>query len=109
MNTPQRIREATPDDWPRIWPFFEATVREGETYAYPADLTSEQARGLWMERPPVTTTTAEAFTAAQVRELKGSAPVQVDDDLSPLGDGTSEPAPAPDTVDDDLSPMGSIH
>ena len=58
---------------------------------------------------PVTTTTAEAFTAAQVRELKGSAPVQVDDDLSPLGDGTSEPAPAPDTVDDDLSPMGSIH
>ena len=57
---------------------------------------------------PVTTTTAEAFTAAQVRELKGSAPVQVDDDLSPLGDGTPEPQ-APDTVDDDLSPMGSIH
>ena len=57
---------------------------------------------------PVTTTTADAFTAAQVRELKGSAPVQVDDDLSPLGDGTPEPQ-APDTVDDDLSPMGSIH
>ena len=57
---------------------------------------------------PVTTTTAEAFTAAEIRELKGSAPVQVDDDLSPLGDGTPEPQ-APDTVDDDLSPMGSIH
>jgi hypothetical protein len=58
---------------------------------------------------PVTTTTADAFTAAEIRELKGSASVEVDDDLSPLGDGTSEPAPAPDTVDDDLSPMGSIH
>ncbi len=57
---------------------------------------------------PVTTTTADAFTAAQVRELKGSAPVEVDDDLSPLGNGTPEPQ-APDTVDDDLSPMGSIH
>jgi hypothetical protein len=57
---------------------------------------------------PVTTTTADAFTAAQVRELKGSAPVKVDDDLSPLGDGTPEP-PAPDTVDDDLSPTGSTH
>ena len=57
---------------------------------------------------PVSTTTADAFTAAQVRELKGSAPVEVDDDLSPLGDGTPKPQ-VPDTVDDDLSPLGSIH
>ena len=53
------IREATPDDWARIWPFFDATVREGETYAYPFDLTSEQARGLWMEQPPGATVVLE--------------------------------------------------
>ena len=57
MNT--MIREATPDDWPRIWPFFDATVREGETYAYPSDLTPDQACGLWMERPPGATVVLE--------------------------------------------------
>jgi GNAT superfamily N-acetyltransferase len=47
-----RVRAATAADWPRIWPFFSAIVRQGETYAYPEDLTSEQARGLWMYEPP---------------------------------------------------------
>ena len=46
------IRPATDDDWWQIWPFFAATVAAGETYAYPEDLTSEQARDLWMEPPP---------------------------------------------------------
>jgi GNAT superfamily N-acetyltransferase len=34
-------------------------VREGETYTYPTDLTSEQARDLWMERPPGRTVVVE--------------------------------------------------
>ena len=46
---PPIIRLATDDDWPSIWPFFEAIVREGETYTYPTDLTSETGRSLWME------------------------------------------------------------
>jgi ribosomal protein S18 acetylase RimI-like enzyme len=46
------IRPATDDDWWQIWPFFAATVAAGETYAYPEDLTSEQARDLWIEQPP---------------------------------------------------------
>ncbi len=46
------IRVANDEDWPRIWPFFEATVAAGETYAYPTGLTSEQGRALWMEPPP---------------------------------------------------------
>ena len=46
------IRAATVDDWPRIWPFFREIVDAGETYAYPPDLTSEQARDLWLMRPP---------------------------------------------------------
>ena len=47
-----RIRLATDADWPRIWPIFRAVVAAGETYAYPQDLTSEQAASLWLERPP---------------------------------------------------------
>jgi L-amino acid N-acyltransferase YncA len=48
----RRIRLATDADWPSTWPIFRAVVAEGETYAYPEDLTSEQAADLWMERPP---------------------------------------------------------
>jgi len=51
VNDP-RIRPATDDDWPAIWPIFAEIVAAGETYAYPEDLTSEQARDLWLERPP---------------------------------------------------------
>ena len=42
------IRPATAEDWPSIHPFFAAIVAGGETYAYPADLTSEAAEALWM-------------------------------------------------------------
>ena len=42
------IRPATEADWPAIWPFFIATVEEGETYAYPPGLTPEQGRDLWL-------------------------------------------------------------
>jgi L-amino acid N-acyltransferase YncA len=58
VNDP-RIRPANDDDWPQIWPFFAAIVAEGETYAYPDDLSSEEARDLWMERPPGLTVVLE--------------------------------------------------
>jgi L-amino acid N-acyltransferase YncA len=50
------IRDAADGDWEQIWPFFDQIVQEGRTYAYPLDLTPEQARDLWMERPPGRTT-----------------------------------------------------
>ena len=53
------IRLATDDDWPSIWSFFEAIVREGETYTYPTDLTSEKGRSLWLEPPPSQTVVFE--------------------------------------------------
>jgi len=53
------IRPATGDDWPAIWPFFDATVRAGETYAFPMDLTIETARGWWMQQPPGETAVLE--------------------------------------------------
>jgi L-amino acid N-acyltransferase YncA len=46
------IRPATEADWPEIWPFWREIVDAGETYAYPLDLTSEQARDLWLYAPP---------------------------------------------------------
>lgn len=52
------IREAAAQDWPQIQPFFAEVVREGRTYAYPADLTSEEARELWMESAPGRTVVA---------------------------------------------------
>ena len=53
------IRPMTEADWPQVWPFFEEIVRAGETYAYPLDLTSEEARALWTMRPPGLTVVLE--------------------------------------------------
>ncbi len=58
--TDQRIRPATDADWPAIWPVFQEVVAAGETYAYPEDLTSDQARALWIERPPGETVVLES-------------------------------------------------
>lgn len=49
----------TPTDWPKVWPFFDDIVRAGETYAYPTDLTSEEAERLWTMRAPGQTVVLE--------------------------------------------------
>jgi L-amino acid N-acyltransferase YncA len=49
----------TEDDWSQVWPFFHEIVQAGETYAYPLDLTSEQARDLWTMGPPGQTVVLE--------------------------------------------------
>ncbi len=53
------IRAATAGDWAQIWPIFAEIVEAGETYAYPTDLTSDQARDLWLEPPPGATLVLE--------------------------------------------------
>ncbi|MGC2176442.1 MAG: GNAT family N-acetyltransferase [Acidimicrobiales bacterium] len=52
------IREASDDDWEVIYPFFVAIVSAGDSYAYPANLTRDEARPLWMERAPGRTVVA---------------------------------------------------
>jgi len=52
------IREATDQDWPRIFPIFDAVVAEGRTYTYPAGLTSEAAKALWLAPAPGRTVVA---------------------------------------------------
>lgn len=53
------IRQASDDDWPAIWPFFDATVKAEETYAFPMNLTIETARGWCMQQPPAETVVLE--------------------------------------------------
>ena len=45
------IREATREDFDRIWPIFSEVVAAGETYAYARDTTREQALKIWIETP----------------------------------------------------------
>jgi GNAT superfamily N-acetyltransferase len=52
------VRQATADDWSSIWPIFSAVVTAGDSYAYPEDLTSDQARDLWIEPAPGQTVVA---------------------------------------------------
>jgi GNAT superfamily N-acetyltransferase len=63
-----RIREATEQDWPRIYPFWAQIVEAGETYAYPLGLGPDAARALWMEQPPGLT-----VVAVEGDEILGSA------------------------------------
>jgi L-amino acid N-acyltransferase YncA len=48
MQTPLQIRDAAPEDWPRIWPFWRRIVAAAETYSWDPDTPEEQARALWM-------------------------------------------------------------
>lgn len=54
------IRAATEADWARIWPLWQEIVMAGDTYAYPLDATSDQARVLWLEPAPGLTVVDEA-------------------------------------------------
>jgi len=55
-----KIREATEQDFERIWPIFHEIVAAGETYAYARDTTKEQARRIWIEVPRKTFVVEEA-------------------------------------------------
>jgi ribosomal protein S18 acetylase RimI-like enzyme len=45
------IRAAGKEDFDQLWPIFRDIAVAGETYAYPADITKEQAFSAWMEAP----------------------------------------------------------
>lgn len=54
------VRPLEDADWVRFLPILRGVVAAGETYAYPEDLTSAQARELWVESPPGVTVVAVA-------------------------------------------------
>lgn len=45
------IRPASAADFEQIWPIFHEIVARGDTYAYPRDITKDQAFQLWMQTP----------------------------------------------------------
>lgn len=63
-----RIRDYEDGDWAAIWPVFSDIVTAGETYAYPAGLSSEQAQDLWVESAP-----AQTVVAVEGARLLGTA------------------------------------
>jgi RimJ/RimL family protein N-acetyltransferase len=52
------VRDATPEDWPAIWPFLRQIVRAGETFAYDPDMDEAEARALWLVDGPGRTSIA---------------------------------------------------
>jgi L-amino acid N-acyltransferase YncA len=52
------IRDARPEDWEAIWPFFRRIVAAGETYAYDRDMSETEGRGMWMIGAPGRTVVA---------------------------------------------------
>ena len=70
-------------------PSFSADARR-ELHSQPVEQATVQwspdARRELHAGQPVTTTAEQSFSAAAMRELKGSASVEVDDYLSPIGD-----------------------
>jgi L-amino acid N-acyltransferase YncA len=70
---PVMVREATTDDWPRIWEFVSKIVRAGETFTYDEAMEEAEARAMWMAGP------------------QGRTTVAVDDDGSILGTANMYP------------------
>jgi L-amino acid N-acyltransferase YncA len=52
------VRDATAEDWPRIWPFFHEIVAAGETFAYDQAMGESEAREMWLVGHPGRTTVA---------------------------------------------------
>ncbi|WP_034273979.1 GNAT family N-acetyltransferase [Haloechinothrix halophila] len=47
-----RFRDATAEDWPRIWPFLRRTIIEGTTLTWDPNTDEVSARAQWMHEPP---------------------------------------------------------
>ena len=65
-----QIRPARDDDRAAIWRILEPTIRAGETYALPRDLTEADALGYWLAPPH------EVFVAVDGDEILGTYFIQ---------------------------------
>lgn len=65
------FRDATESDWPGIWPFWHRIAVEGETYNWPPESTSDQARAGWLCTPP-----GRTIVALDGEEIRASAQLQ---------------------------------
>jgi L-amino acid N-acyltransferase YncA/predicted enzyme related to lactoylglutathione lyase len=56
------IRDARPEDWAEIWPFFRRIVAAGDTYTWPRDMSEDEARAAWFPSPGRTVVATVAGT-----------------------------------------------
>jgi ribosomal protein S18 acetylase RimI-like enzyme len=63
-----RIRDATPGDWPAIWPFLQQIVAAGDTFSYDPDTGHDEARAMWLVEPP-----GRAVVAVDGAQIVGTA------------------------------------
>ena len=56
------IRDARPEDWMEIWPFFRRIVAAGDTYTWPRDMGEQDARAAWFPSPGRTVVATVAGT-----------------------------------------------
>jgi L-amino acid N-acyltransferase YncA len=70
------IREATPEDWPAIYPIFQAVTSAGTTYVYPVGLSSEEARELWTGQGHVVVAVADGDADRPDGSVLGTAVMQ---------------------------------
>ncbi|HEU4509007.1 MAG TPA: GNAT family N-acetyltransferase [Pyrinomonadaceae bacterium] len=52
------IREYIETDWPGVWSIFRDVVAARDTYVYDPEWSSDEARNVWVERPPGQTVVA---------------------------------------------------
>ena len=64
------IREANSSDWESIWLIFKEVVSAGDTYAYPAGTTKDEAEVIWLSKPRVTYVVEEEGTILGTYYLK---------------------------------------
>jgi L-amino acid N-acyltransferase YncA len=62
------IRAFTASDWPAVFAIFTDIVAQGDTYAYPDGLSSDEARDLWVASAP-----GETFVALRDGVLLATA------------------------------------
>jgi ribosomal protein S18 acetylase RimI-like enzyme len=60
LSEPFTIRRATAEDFEQIWPVLQAIAAGGEVFAWPHEVSREQARQLWMELPALVGVAEEA-------------------------------------------------
>lgn len=68
------IREATSADVDQIWPIFHEIAAAGDTYAYPQDMTREQAEAIWLDAPRKTYVVEEAGKILGTYYIKTNQP-----------------------------------
>lgn len=70
------IRPFQDQDWPSVWAILQPVFADGETYAFPPDISESQTRREWIERPSETQVVVIGPTIVGTYYLKANQPGQ---------------------------------